>query len=86
MSPQENKAIFHELNKIFSRLGLEYDILLSLCLIDKASYDSRKEFHPFYQNVEKEGVILYDTIKPSQFSNIKNNVLLTKMLYTPIIF
>ena len=27
LSPQENNAIFHELNKIFSRLGLEYDIL-----------------------------------------------------------
>ena len=59
MSPQENKAIFHELNKIFSKLGLEYDILLSLCLIDKASYDIRKEFHPFYQNIEIDGVVLY---------------------------
>ena len=61
LSPQENDAIFHELNKIFSRLGLEYDILLSLCLIDKSSYDSRKEFHPFYQNIEIDGVVLYDT-------------------------
>lgn len=60
MSPQENNAIFHELNKIFSRLGLEYDILLSLCLIDKVSYDSRKEFHNFYQNIEKDSVVLYE--------------------------
>lgn len=61
LSPQENDAIFHELNKIFSRLGLEYDILLSLCLIDKVSYCSRKEFHNFYQNIEKDGMILHDT-------------------------
>lgn len=60
MSPQENNAIFHELNKIFSRLGLEYDILLSLCLIDKSSYDSRMSFHPFYQNIEQDGVVLYE--------------------------
>lgn len=63
MTPQENNAIFHELNKIFSRLGLKYDILLSLCLIDKASYDIRKEFHPFYQNIEKDGVFLYKVQK-----------------------
>lgn len=59
ITPQENNAIFHELNRLFSRLGLEHDILLSLCLIDKASYDSRNEFHPFYKNIEKEGVVLY---------------------------
>lgn len=59
ITPQENNAIFHELNRLFSRLGLEHDILLSLCLIDKASYDIRKEFQPFYKNIEKEGVVLY---------------------------
>lgn len=63
ISSQENNAIFHELNKIFSRLGLEYDILLSLCLIDKASYDRRKAFHPFYQSIEKGGVFLYKVQK-----------------------
>lgn len=49
ITPQENNAIFHELNWLFSRL----------CLIDKASYDSRNEFHPFYKNIEKEEVVLY---------------------------
>lgn len=60
MTPQENNAIFHELNKIFSRLDLEYDILLSFCLIDKASHDSRKEFHQFYPNIEISSVVLYE--------------------------
>ena len=63
MTPQENNAIFHELNKIFSRLGLEHDILLSLYLIDKASYDSRRTFYSFYQNIEKDGVVLYEAQK-----------------------
>lgn len=63
MSPQENNGIFHELNRIFIRLGLEHEILLLLCLIDKASYDSRTSFHPFYQNIEKDGVVLYEAQK-----------------------
>lgn len=59
LSQQENRKFRHELNLIFSRVGLKYDALLSMFLIDKASYESWIDVNPFYQNIEKDGIIIY---------------------------
>ena len=59
LSPEENRKLRRDLNRVFSRVGLKYDVLLSMFLIDKASYENRIDVNPFYQNIEKDGIIIY---------------------------
>ena len=59
MEPEENRRILWTLNKIFSRVGLEHDILLSRFRLDKKAFHARKSILPFYQNIEKDGVVVY---------------------------
>lgn len=59
MNREENRKAFWQLNKIFSRVGLEHDILLSLFLLDTEAFYGRKAILPFYQNIEKDGVLVY---------------------------
>lgn len=40
-------------------LELEYDLVLSILLIDLAEFQAWEEVLPFYQNVKKEGVVLW---------------------------
>lgn len=63
LSSEENRKYDRELNKIFSRLGLEHDILLSMYLKDKATYEYWFPVLPFYQNTEKDGIVLYQAVK-----------------------
>ncbi len=46
-------------SQMASRIGLEYDVLVSIILRDKETFDSKKEELPFYQNVVKDGIKLY---------------------------
>lgn len=48
-----------QVNIIASRIGLEYDIMISILLRDKETYEFNRRILPFYQNVEKEGIKLY---------------------------
>ena len=59
LSPEENRKYRRDLNRIFSRVGLEHDVLLSMFLVDRQSYESRMAVMPFYQNIEKDGVTIY---------------------------
>lgn len=59
LNPEENRKYRRELNRIFSRVGLKHDILLSMFLIDRKSYENRMAVMPFYQNIEKDGVTIY---------------------------
>lgn len=51
-----------EFNKIFCDysldIDLKYDIVLSLVLQDKTTYDRYKSTYPFFKKIEKEGVDL----------------------------
>ena len=47
------------MNRVFSRVGLKFDVLLSMFLVDTTSYEKRKDAVPFYQNIEKDGIIIY---------------------------
>ena len=58
-NPEENRKFRRDLNRIFSRVGLKYDVLLSMFLIDKTSYEKRMDVMPFYQNIQKDGVTIY---------------------------
>ena len=42
-----------------SRISLENDIEVSLLLKNMDSYEDRRTILPFYQNIEKEGIVLY---------------------------
>lgn len=47
--------------RIASRIGLEEDIEVSLIMRDKMSFDQRLPILPFYRNVKREGVMLYES-------------------------
>ena len=59
LTPEENRKFRRDLNRIFSRVGLKYDILLSMFLIDRRSYEMRMDVLPFYQNIDRDGVVVY---------------------------
>ena len=59
LTPEENRKLRRDLNRIFSRIGLKHDIFLSMFLIDKKSYENRMDVMPFYQNIERDGVVVY---------------------------
>ena len=59
LSAEENRKLRRELNRVFSRIGLKHDVLLSMFLIDKKAYEEWMAVTPFYQNIEKDGVIIY---------------------------
>lgn len=42
-----------------SRIGLKYDVLVSVLLRDKKDFADKISYYPFYQNIESEGVELY---------------------------
>lgn len=56
----ETQKYKKQLSRILSRLSLEYNIILSMFLIDKESYIHWLPAMPFYQNIEKDGIVLYD--------------------------
>lgn len=58
-TPEEVKKYSKQVSRLASRIGLENDIEVSLLLRDRASFEERLTFLPFYQNVQKEGVALY---------------------------
>ena len=47
--------------RIASRIGLEDDIEVSLTMQDKKTFLDRTAILPFYRNVLREGVTLYET-------------------------
>ena len=47
--------------KISSRIGLEDDIEVSLTMQDKETFEKRLAILPFYRNVKREGVTLYES-------------------------
>lgn len=57
----EKKLKFYrkEIILLASQLSLEHDIEVSLLLKSRKTFESRYSVLPFYQNIEKEGVVLY---------------------------
>ena len=49
---------YEKLNQLISRLGLEYDILVTVNLTDCATFNRFISDLPFYANVQREGVVL----------------------------
>lgn len=58
LSDSEIKEIEHKIIDYSYDLDLKYNILLSPIIENIDNYKKRKKYMTFYQNVEKEGVIL----------------------------
>ena len=48
-----------DVSKIASRVGLKNDIMVSIVFRDVKSFNEDKDILPFYQNIVKEGYIIY---------------------------
>lgn len=47
------------ISRLSSRIGLDHDIFVSIFLKDTETYYKWLDVLPFYQNVQKDGVVLY---------------------------
>lgn len=56
---EEVKLYRNQINKIASRVGLTYDVEVSLLIRDKQSFEKGLPVLLFYQNIRREGIILY---------------------------
>ncbi len=50
----------NKLYEICSDFDLKYDLLISLSIKNKDKFDEGIDSLPFYQNIDKEGVVIYD--------------------------
>lgn len=48
-----------KISVLASRISLENDVEVSLLLKNRTSFENRLPILPFYQNIEKEGVVIY---------------------------
>ena len=49
---------YKKINTFVSRLGLEYDVMVSVDIIDTMTFYKYINDLPFYMNVQREGVVL----------------------------
>ena len=58
VSPEDASRLDTELTKLANRLGLEYDVFVSLFIKDCETFYKFLTAEPFYQNVMRDGVLL----------------------------
>ena len=56
--PEDANRFDMQLTRFTSRLGLEFDVVVSLFIKDCATFYKYLQIEPFYQNVIKDGVVL----------------------------
>ncbi len=56
---EDRTAARRKIHEVTGDLGLEYDILVSLCMECGCIYNKYKDDSGFYINVQKDGVLLY---------------------------
>lgn len=59
----EKESIFQyrkQISKVASRIGLKNDIEISLLLRDRSTFKQNETVLPFYKNIQREGVVLYE--------------------------
>lgn len=49
-----------QISRLSSRIGLKNDVEVSLLLRDRETFEKQGDTLPFYKNVKKEGVALYE--------------------------
>ncbi len=58
ISPENRSAARENIFRLVYDINLNYNVLVSVMIQDKSTYDRYKGSYPFYINVEKEGVDL----------------------------
>ena len=58
VSPEDANRFDMQLTSFTSRLGLEFDVVVSLFVKDCNTFYKYLHIEPFYQNVMKDGVVL----------------------------
>ena len=58
----DNSSMHEKMLETLSDLDLEYNQVLAPSLIEKEKYDKWKGVLPFYQNIEKEGIVLWKAV------------------------
>lgn len=56
---EKTRSYRQQVSNLTSDIGLLNDVLISAHLCDKANFQKREAFMPFYRNVRQEGVKLY---------------------------
>lgn len=59
LDEEQLQFVRRKLNVICSRIGLKYDLLLSLVVKNEKKFYKDMDILPFYQNIVKEGVVVY---------------------------
>ena len=58
ISPEDRSEIKKKFMNFTYDLDLKYNVILSVFIQDKGTYEKYKSTYPFFQNIEKEGVDL----------------------------
>ena len=58
LTADEIRAYRPKVSELAFEIGLEYDVLLSIKLQDKAMFDRYFDAIPYYRNVAKDGVLV----------------------------
>lgn len=48
-----------KITRLASRIGLKHDIMVTILLRDRESFYNQQDVLPFYENIAKEGLVLY---------------------------
>lgn len=59
-SKEEVRSYRKQISKLSSRIGLENDVEVSILLRDRDSYERGLQILPFYRNISREGIVLYE--------------------------
>lgn len=59
LDEEKLKFVRRKLNVICSRIGLKYDLLISLVVKNERKFYKDISILPFYQNIMKDGVVVY---------------------------
>lgn len=59
VNAKEIKSWRGDTAEMASDLSLEHDVFLSIALRDRENFERNKDFLPFYQNIAREGIMIY---------------------------
>lgn len=58
--PKENALLYRkDISKIASRIGLKYDVVISILFRTNEEFTKGMHYLPFYQNIVREGISIY---------------------------
>jgi len=56
----DDKSMYDQLLDVVVRIDLDNDVVISTTIIEKEQFDTWKDVLPFYKNISKEGIQLWE--------------------------